>query len=215
MHVDLLGLIVSAQDYHVSYTTSGNDVYVFQEVYLVHICVCVCVCISRQFQDGIMRVGPYATFVLGACCLLMVLGVPQATGTPIGRQPLVTGKQPATDWQQQKYDELNAAIQESQRKERLIEELQVNAHCPFQIFYTNNITEILCDRLQMRNCTGDLAGCKDVSDNCHQAYAYVNVSRPSTQVGRRRKVKVGCIYHPKGIGLSVEDSDTAHPHSVE
>jgi hypothetical protein len=150
--------------------------------------------------------------------------MPQATGIPIGRQPFVSEKQPATDWQQSKYDELSAAIRESQPKERLIEELQVNAHCPFQIFYKNNITEILCDRLQMRNCTGDLAGCKDVSDNCHQAYAYVNVFRPSTQVGarrrvkvigRRRKVKVGCIYHPKGIGLSVEATDTAHPHSVE
>jgi hypothetical protein len=154
----------------------------------------------------------------------MVLEVPQATGIPVSRRPFVTGKLPATYWQQKKYDELNAAIRESQPKERLIEELQVNAHCPFQISYKNDITEIVCDRLEMRNCAGGLAGCRDVSDNCYQAYAYVNFFRPSTQVGarrkvkvigRRRKVKVGCIYHPKGIGLSVEAIDTAHPHTVE
>jgi hypothetical protein len=146
----------------------------------------------------------YATFVLGACCLLMMLGVPQATGIAVGRQQVVTGKLPATDWQH--YNELNAAIRESQPKERLIEEFQANAHCPFQIFHNNSVIEILCDRLQMRNCTGDLARCEDISDNCHQAYAYV---------GKRRKLRVGCVYHPRGFGLSVEAIDTAHPHAVE
>jgi len=151
----------------------------------------------------------------------MVLAVPQSTGIPIGRGPVVTGNTPATDWQQKKYNELSAAIRKSQRRERLIEEFQVNAHCPFQIFYRNNVIEILCDRLQMRNCTGDLARCEDISDNCHQAYANVPVFHPTTQVGIGRKVKVrrilkvGCIYHPKVIGLSVEATDTAHPHSVE
>jgi hypothetical protein len=161
-----------------------------------------------------MHAGSYAACVLGACCLLIVLGVPQATGIPTGRRPIFTGKLPATDWQLKTYNELSVAIRHSQRKERLIEEFQANAHCPFQTFYKDNITEILCDRLQMENCTGDLAHCKDISANCHQAYAYVGVLS-STQVGKTRKVKAGCIYHPKGIGSSVEAIDTAHPHTLE
>jgi len=163
----------------------------------------------------------YATCVIGVFSLLMVLGVPQVTGIPIGRRPVVTGNMPATDWQHRKYSELSAAIRASQGRDRLIEDFQVNAHCPFQIFYRNNVIEILCDRLQMRKCTGDLARCEDISHNCHQAYANVPVFRPSTQVGIRRKwnlrrtLKVGCIYHPKIIGLSVETTDTGHPHIVE
>jgi hypothetical protein len=145
----------------------------------------------------------------------MVLGMPQSTGIQIGRRPVVTRKLLATDWQQRNYNELSEAIRRWQPKERLIEEFQANAHCPFQIFYKYDVIEILCDRLQMRNCTGDLARCKDISDNCHQAYAYVKVLYPSTQVRKRRKVKVGCIYHPNGIGLSVEAIDTAHPHTLE
>jgi hypothetical protein len=144
----------------------------------------------------------------------MFLGVPQATGIPVGRRPVVTGKLQATDWQQKNYNELNTAIRESQPKERLIEEFQANAHCPFQIFNKNNVTEILCDRLRMRNCSGDLARCEDIIDNCHQAYAYVRVLRPSGQVGNGPKLKVGCIYHPKVIGLSVKAMDPAYSHAV-
>jgi hypothetical protein len=165
-----------------------------------------------------MRVVIYATVVVGACCLLMILEVQQATGIPIGRRSFLTGKLPATYWQQKKYDELSEAILESQPKERLIEELQVNAHCPFKIFYKDNMVEILCDMMQMRECTGGPAGCKDVSDNCHQAYAYVDVFRTWSKIkviGKTRKVNVGCIYHPKGIGFSVEAIDTAHPNTVE
>lgn len=172
------------------------------------------VCITRQSEDSIMHAGSFAPSILGACCLLIALGVPQATGIPTGRQPIVTGKLPATNLQQKIYNELSAAIRHSQRKERLIKEFQANAHCPFQIFYKDNVTEILCDRLQMENCTGDRAYCNDISANCHQAYAYVGVL-PSTQVGKRRKVKVGCIYHPKGIGLSEEAIDTAHPGTLQ
>jgi ribosomal protein S12 len=167
-----------------------------------------------------MHAGIYVTCVIGVCNLLMVLGVPQATSIPIVRRQVVTGNTSATDWQQKKYSELSSAIRKSQSRERLIEDFQVNAHCPFQIFYRNDVIEILCDRLQMKKCTGDLARCEDISDNCHQAYANVPVSRPSNQVGRRGKgnvprvLKVGCIYHPKVIGLSVEANDIAHPHTV-
>jgi len=168
-----------------------------------------------------MHAGSYATCVLAVSSMLVVLGVPKATGIPIGRPPVVTGNSPATDWQQKNYNELSADIRKWQPRERLIEELQVNARCPFQIFYRNNVIEILCDRSQMGNCIGDLAHCEDILDSCHQAYAYVPVFRPSAQVGIRhrmkvgRKLKVGCIYHPKVIGLSVEATDTNHPHTVE
>jgi hypothetical protein len=139
--------------------------------------------------------------------------VPQATGTPIGRQHVATRKLPATDSQQQNYTELSAAIRESESRERLIEELQPDAHCPFQVFYKDDGIEILCDRLQMKNCSGDPARCRDVSNNCHQAYDYVRDNRRSAQVGKGRKVKVGCIYHPKGIGLSVE-AGTVHRRTL-
>ena len=49
----------------------------------------------------------------------------------------------------------------------------------------------------------------------HQAYAYVRVLRLSTQVGTRRKVKVGCIYHSKVIGLSLKAIDNAHSHNEQ
>jgi hypothetical protein len=133
----------------------------------------------------------------------MVLGVRQATCSPIGLRSVGTGKLPATN---NYYDELSEAIGESQSTERLIEDFKPNAHCPFQIFYGDKGIEILCDKLQMKKCTSDHAHCEDVWDNYHQAYAKVK--------GTRRKMKVGCIYHPKVIGLSVEAPDTVYSHIV-
>jgi hypothetical protein len=129
----------------------------------------------------------------------MVLVVPQATGIPVGRRSVVTGELPANSVEQENYDKLIAAILESQHNERRIEDLQANAHCPFQVFYIDNVFEIVCDRLQKGKCTG---GSEDICVNCHQAYA---------KVGNRRRVRVGCIYHPDIIGEPVNAMDSNVP----
>jgi hypothetical protein len=114
-----------------------------------------------------------------------------------------------------KYSKLQEAIREWQPREILIEELQINSHCPFQVYREGNVTRILCDILQMRRCTKDIAHCKDVLDNCSQAYDLITEFRSPTIV-RRKLVEVGCIYHPKGIGMSVQAiSPDQHSDSVE
>ena len=142
-----------------------------------------------------MKVRCCTTIVIGACCLLAVNRVLQAAPVSLPR-PLVTGRLPSTDNDLVKYSKLQEAIREWQHREILIEELQINSHCPFQVFREGNVTRILCDIWQMRNCTNDKAHCKDVLDNCFQAYDLITEFRSP--------VEVGCIYHPKGIGMSVE-----------
>jgi hypothetical protein len=55
----------------------------------------------------------------------------------------------------------------------------------------------------MEKCTGK--GCKEILYNCYQAYA---------KVGERDYMKVGCIYHPKAIGVSVEADSGPYPPVV-
>jgi hypothetical protein len=149
-----------------------------------------------------MQAETYAVFVIR---LLIILGIPRAAGVPIGR--------PKTDGRVELYEKLRAANGKSPFKERGIEELRPNAHCPFQVFYQYDGIQIICDSLQMKNCTGDFARCKDISENCQQAYASVSYFDTSGKKGQR-KVEVGCVYHPKAIGSSVEVTDTDQPRTV-
>lgn len=104
------------------------------------------------------------------------------------------------------YKKLRDYIDKWNNKERLIEELQINSHCPFQVLKTRNITRIMCDVYQITNCKSDVDYCRDISVNCHQAYTYLRDDMPSSRYHRGRKVEVGCIYHPKGIGTLRESS---------
>jgi hypothetical protein len=150
-----------------------------------------------------MQAGSYATSVIVAvCCLLIVLGVPQAAGSPTGRRTDEAEQMPANCGKKNEtcYDELKRAFRISEVKEQHIGNLQVNAHCPFQVFEINGY-EIVCDRSKMS---------EDILNECHQAYDNV-----TSDEGGLREIKVGCIYHPKGIHGSVEADNSVTPQILD
>lgn len=162
----------------------------------------------------IMKTASVTSLVMGGCLLLTLLGALDAASIAVGH-PCVTAKRPFTGRIGEKYENLREANVASQSKQRLIEEFQTNAHCPFQISRENNIIRIFCDRSKIQKCTDDVIRCKDISDNCYQAYDYVTDFSPYNNVARKRKVEVGCIYHPKRTGLSVPGFNTGNSYVLE
>jgi hypothetical protein len=116
-----------------------------------------------------------------------------------------SGTHPPTETDREKYNVLRAAILERYPGERLIQEFVLNAHCPFQVLTVHNITRIMCDIPQIINCTSNRDYCKDIYNSCHQAYIKAYVV-PSAR--KREKVEIGCIYHPRAIGIPVKAKNT-------
>jgi hypothetical protein len=147
--------------------------------------------------------------VVGVCVLLSAtLLTIEATPVPICTRDNHKGILRPRDTEEERYKKLRAAILDWNNREILIQNLQINSHCPFQVLKFRNITRIMCDRLKIKNCNSDVAYCKDISDNCHQAYMFLRDISPSVRRRNTEKVEVGCIYHPRAIGMSMKSPET-------
>jgi hypothetical protein len=125
-----------------------------------------------------------------------------------------TRERPSTDIDNS--TNLQEAVPEWRPKEKHIEELQINAHCPFNVSWDGNNIRIFCDKSQLKNCANNPAHCRDVMDNCYQAYVVVANSSARTKAPKGTKVELGCMYHPKGSGVSEEATNPAHhPGAVQ
>jgi hypothetical protein len=154
----------------------------------------------------------FTSFVVGGCFLLVVTFLP-TEATPVPSTALddsSSGTHPPTENDRERYNNLRAAILERDSKQILIQDLEINAHCPFKVLTVYNITRIVCDVFQIRNCTSNSAYCEDISNNCHQAYIKVGNSLPTISQTEKEKIEIGCIYHPNAIGIHVE-ADGASP----
>jgi hypothetical protein len=146
------------------------------------------------------------SFLVAGCCLLVATYLP-TEATPVTSTVAAdsnSGTHSPTETDREKYNVLRAAILERYPRERLIQEFVLNSHCPFQVLTVHNITRIMCDIPQIRNCNSDRDYCKDISDSCHQAYinTYVVPSARKTE-----RVEIGCIYHPRAIGIPAKARD--------
>lgn len=152
------------------------------------------------FMSVVVRVG----FLLSA-------SLPATETTPIssGRQDDHNRTHRSTETYEELYNKLREAGAHYEARERLMEEFEPNAYCPIKVVRVGNITRTMCDWLKIKNCNSGDAYCKDISDNCHQAYLYLGDIQPSVRKGRREKVEVDCKYHPKRVGVSME---SAEPH---
>jgi hypothetical protein len=130
-------------------------------------------------------------------CVLLALILPVTETTPVALHR-------STETNEDKYFRLRSAVDEWQLREIEIDEFVKDAYCPFQVIRFNDITRILCDTFQIMNCFFDDKYCNSILHNCYQAYMDIKDILPSAKEQSKDKVEVGCIYHPKPIGESIE-----------
>lgn len=143
-------------------------------------------------------------FLVGGCFLLVVALLP-TKAAPVPSAALSgfnDGTHSPTKTDREQYNDLRTSILEWYPGERLIQDFVINAHCPFKVLTVRNIIRIMCDVPRIRNCNSNRDYCEDISHNCHQAYIKAAFIVPSAR--QAEKIEIGCIYHPRAIGRSVE-----------
>lgn len=148
-------------------------------------------------------------------CFLLSVTLPTTEAAPASIIKRDKGEGTLRPKEEDTYKLLRNANMKFDHQERLIEELQINAHCPFKEITYGGVKRIMCVRPQTDKCNSNTEYYKDICLNCHQAYDYLKNIVPGYKGRGLEKVEVGCIYHPRSIGTSIETQEISHPGNIQ